>query len=222
MKHLPDDLLRIILAFASPTGGARQLAARARTLDEEVEFPPSNEPDNYPSDWKVVEKAVAHTHAQLDLLNALRAVSTDWRNLISYGSTRQLTLTSDACLDLPPDLLSLSWTGVRTLPASLQTTTTLRVLEVWQSDWLCGPSRHYKTKEPLLKAGRGGDDYLKLADAAAEIARRDAVLRPLSLALPGLRILMHTDESGKNKRGAPCGGWWHARCGHDWTDPVFF
>ena len=91
MKHLPDDLLRIILAFASPTVGARQLAARARTLDEEVEFPPSNEPDNYPSDWKVVEKAVAHTHAQLDLLNALRAVSTDWRNLISYGSTRQLT-----------------------------------------------------------------------------------------------------------------------------------
>ena len=101
MKHLPDDLLRIILAFSSPTVGARQLAARARTLDEEVEFPPSNEPDNYPSDWKVVEKAVAHTHAQLDLLNALRAVSTDWRNLISYGSTRQLTLTSDACLDLP-------------------------------------------------------------------------------------------------------------------------
>ena len=91
MKHLPDDLLRIILAFASPTVGARQLAARARTLDEEVEFRPSNEPENYPSDWKIVEKAVAHTHEQLDLLNALRAVSTGFRNLISYGSTRQLT-----------------------------------------------------------------------------------------------------------------------------------
>ena len=116
----------------------------------------------------------------------------------------------------------MSWTGVRTLPASLQTTTTLRVLEVWQSDWLCGPTRHYKTKEPLLKAGRGGDDYLKLADAADEIARRDAVLRPLSLALPELRILLHPDESGKTKRGAPCNGWWHARCGYDWTDPVFF
>ena len=95
MKHLPDDLLRIILAFASPTVGARQLAARARTLDEEVEFRPSNEPENYPSDWKIVEKAVAHTHEQLDLLNALRAVSTGFRNLISYGSTRQLcTATS--------------------------------------------------------------------------------------------------------------------------------
>ena len=91
MKHLPDDLLRIVLAFASPTVGARQLAARARTLDEEVEFRPSNEPENYPSDWKIVEKAVAHTHEQLDLLNALRAVSTGFRNLISYGSTRQLT-----------------------------------------------------------------------------------------------------------------------------------
>ena len=75
---------------------------------------------------------------------------------------------------------------------------------------------------PLLKAGRGGDDYLKLADAADEIARRDAVLRPLSLALPELRILLHPDESGKTKRGAPCNGWWHARCGYDWTDPVFF
>ena len=63
---------------------------------------------------------------------------------------------------------------------------------------------------------------LKLADAADEIARRDAVLRPLSLALPELRILLHPDESGKTKRGAPCNGWWHARCGYDWTDPVFF
>ena len=91
MKHLPDDLLRIILAFASPTVGARQLAARARTLDEVVEFRPSND------------------------------------------------------------------------------------------------------------------------------------LRPLSLALPELRIRMHGDEStGMTPKGAPCGGWWHARCGHDWTDPVFF
>ena len=77
-------------------------SARARTLDEEVEFRPSNEPENYPSDWKIVEKAVAHTHEQLDLLNALRAVSKDWRNLISYGSTRQLTLTSvGAAADAP-------------------------------------------------------------------------------------------------------------------------
>ena len=52
-----------------------------------------------------------------------------------------------------------------------------------------------------MQAGPRWD--VKIADATDEIARRDAVLRPLSLALPGLRILMHTDESGKNKRGAP-------------------
>ena len=102
MKHLPDDLLRIILAFASPTVGARQLAARARTLDEIVEHSRLEDEPESSTDWKVVEKAVAHTHSQLDLLNALRAVSKDWRNLISYGSTRQLTLTSvGAAADAP-------------------------------------------------------------------------------------------------------------------------
>ena len=117
-------------------------------------------------------------------------------------------------------LLGLSWTGVRTLPASLQTTTTLRVLEVWQGGWLAGPCRHYQTGEFYLLAGR---DHIKLANAADEIARRDAVLRPLSLALPELRIRMHGDEStGMTPKGAPSGGWWHARCGYDWTDPVFF
>ena len=51
----------------------------------------------------------------------------------------------------------------------------------------------------------------------------DAILRPLSLALPELRIRMHGDEStGMTPKGAPCGGWWHARCGNNWTDPVFF
>ena len=81
MQHLPDDLLRIILAFASPTVGARQLAARARTLDEIVE------------------------HSRLE-------------------------------------------------------------------------------DEPESS--------------------------------------MHGDEStGMTPKGAPCGGWWHARCGHDWTDPAF-
>ncbi len=77
-------------------------------------------------------------------------------------------------------------------------------------------------RQAAARARTLGDDYLKLADAADEIARRDAVLRPLSLALPELRILLHPDESGKTKRGAPCNGWWHARCGYDWTDPVFF
>ena len=61
---------------------------------------------------------------------------------------------------------------------------------------------------------------LKLADAADEIARIDAILRPLSLAVPELRVLMHSDDDGRTPKGASmrC---WHARCGHDWTDPVF-
>ena len=83
------------------------------------------------------------------------------------------------------------------------------------------PSRHPRTGEIILQTGPRWD--VKIADATDEIARRDAILRPLSLALPELRIRMHGDEStGMTPKGAPCGGWWHARCGYDWTDPVFF
>ena len=103
MELLPDDLRRIVFAFSAPSVGARQLAARARTLDEFVEYCRREDEPESSTAWKIVEQGVAHTHAQLDLLNTLRTVSKDWRNLISYGSTRQLTLTSDACLDLPPD-----------------------------------------------------------------------------------------------------------------------
>ena len=127
----------------------------------------------------------------------------------------------DDIAQLPLVVLNLSWSGVRTLPASLQTTSTLRVLDVWECKGLCGPSRHPRTGEIILQAGPRWD--VKIADATDEIARRDAVLRPLSLALPELRIRMHGDEStGMTPKGAPSGGWWHARCGYDWTDPVFF
>ena len=135
MEQVPDDLWRIVFAFAGPTPGARQAAARARTLVEFVEYRLAGAGEF--GDWNentIIKRGVVHTRAQIKLVH----------------------------------------------------------------------------------------DYLKLADAADEIARRDAVLRPLSLALPELRILLHPDESGKTKRGAPCNGWWHARCGYDWTDPVFF
>ena len=177
MEQVPDDLRRIVFAFAGPNPGARQVAARARTLDEYVEYRLVGEPDNY-HESRTIEEGVAHTGAQINL----------------------------------------SWTGVRTLPASLQTTTTLRVLEVWQGGWLAGPCRHYQTGEFYLQAGR---DHIKLANAADEIARRDAVLRPLSLALPELRILMHANDMARTPKGASM-RWWHARCGYDWTDPVFF
>ena len=38
MESLPDDLWRIVFAFAGPAAGVRQVAARARTLDEFVEY----------------------------------------------------------------------------------------------------------------------------------------------------------------------------------------
>ena len=124
----------------------------------------------------------------------------------------------DSVGQLPLVVLNLSWTGVRTLPASLRTTSTLRLLEVWNSSGLSGPSRHYQTGEVCLVAGR---TTLKLADAADEIARIDAVLRPLSLAVPELRVLMHPEDEGRTPKGASmrC---WHALCGYDWTDPVFY
>ena len=283
MEQVPDELFRIVLAFAGPTPGARQVAARARTLVEFVDYRLTGEPDNY-HESRTIKEELAHTRAQLFLVHASRTVSKQWRDLITYGSTRQLTLKADSCVDLPPDfatrfggceaftidgdgddytrqagsgslpaalrdlnklrslsmrcmtiqslpqwfgalplvelyiVLNLSWTSVRTLPASLQTTTTLRVLEVWNGWWLAGPYRHYQTGEFRLQAG---NDDVKLADAADEIARRDAVLRPLSLAVPELRVLMHSNDGGTTPKGASmrC---WHARCGYDWTDPVFF
>ncbi len=90
MELLPDDLRRIVFAFSAPTVGARQLAARARTLDEFVEHRRLEDEPGSSMEWKLVEQGVAHTRTQLDLLGALRTVSKDWRNLISYGSTRQL------------------------------------------------------------------------------------------------------------------------------------
>ena len=54
------------------------------------------------------------------------------------------------------------------------------------------------------------------------MARRDKILRPLSLAIPDLRIHMHSDEDGDDFERAASIHWWHARCGHDWWDFVFF
>ena len=57
---------------------------------------------------------------------------------------------------------------------------------------------------------------------ADDIRRRDKILRPLSLAIPDLRIHMHSDEDGNDFERAASMHWWHARCGLDWWDFVFF
>ena len=57
---------------------------------------------------------------------------------------------------------------------------------------------------------------------ADDMARRDKILRPLSLAIPELRIHMHSDEDGDDFERTASMHWWHARCGYDWWDFVFF
>ena len=112
MESLPDDLWRIVFAFSGPTTGARQVAARARTLDEYVEYRLASEPhlrDYY--DSVTIEDGVANTRAHVKLVHALRTVSKQWRDIITYGSARQLTLKADSCVDLPPDFARVSRTA---------------------------------------------------------------------------------------------------------------
>ena len=103
---------------------------------------------------------------------------------------------------LPLVVLDLNWTGIETLPLSLQTITTLRILD--------------------LSATRLGADVEGAPIRAADIARRDAILRPLSLAIPDLRFSLHSCEAGFTFQQGARMHWWHARCGHDWWEDVFF
>ena len=66
MEQVPDELFRIVLAFAGPTPGARQVAARARTLVEFVDYRLTGEPDNY-HESRTIKEELAHTRAQLFL-----------------------------------------------------------------------------------------------------------------------------------------------------------
>ena len=63
-------------------------------------------------------------------------------------------------------------------------------------------------------------------EAAAAIEARNNVLRPLSLALPDLRLKLHaTHAEGTwpfRGQAPPTMFWWHARCGVDWTDEAFY
>ncbi len=102
MEQVPDELFRIVLAFAGPTPGARQVAARARTLDEFVEYRLTSETD-HSYERTTIADGFLKTRAHIKLVHALRTVSKQWRDLITYGSTRQLTLKADSCVDLPPD-----------------------------------------------------------------------------------------------------------------------
>ena len=73
MEQVPDELFRIVLAFAGPTPGARQVAARARTLVEFVDYRLAGEPDNY-HESRTIKEELAHTRAQISLVHASRTV----------------------------------------------------------------------------------------------------------------------------------------------------
>ena len=123
---------------------------------------------------------------------------------------------------LPLVVLDLSYTKVSTLPASLRGTKTLQLLYLLSTAWLSGPFEH--GDDIVLQAGSLADPdpglpYFSLAYAADEIARRDAILRPLSLALPDLRIRTHGDDVALANASMR---WWHARCGWHWADPEFY
>ena len=92
---------------------------------------------------------------------------------------------------LPLVVLDLNWTGIETLPLSLQTMTTLRILD--------------------LSATRLGADVEGAPIRAADIARRDAILRPLSLAIPDLRFSLHSCQAGFTFQQGARMHWWHLK-----------
>ena len=128
--------------------------------------------------------------------------------------------------------------SISTLPASLQTLTSLRVL-VLRGTNLCGPQvecrdadgniwngKSHERCVPVLwflENGTGEACRYELDDdeTLAEIVRRDAILRGLSLALPDLRMMLYW-RTGDMLEINPAKDWWHARCGYDWIDPVFY
>ena len=154
LPALPTDVWQIIARFAEPVSAAatRHLAAPARTLHEHVQHKLDGNKDEW-HDRTHAQDDVDRTQHCLKLLNTLRTVSTEWRDIVNYRSTCEIALKSDACLN-------------------------------------------------------------------DERNRRDAILRPLSLAIPDLRFHLHSDENDDFPKDASM-HWWHALCGYDWWDPVF-
>ena len=140
--------------------------------------------------------------------------------------------------ELPLVALDLAGNNdISTLPASLQMVTSLRVL-VLRGTNICGPSiecfdadgdvqwgpdheRCVPVLHVLEDSGQLWVGGLDEDEALAEIVRRDAILRGLSLALPDLRMMLYW-RTGDMLEVNPAKDWWHARCGYDWIDPVFY
>ena len=156
----------------------------------------------------------------------------------------KLTEIPAAIGELPLVVLDCSYTCIADLPLSMHAMTTLRILDL-EGTHLNGPERHEEDASGHDHTSDGGVVYIRTPDedlmqgthyfldvmdpsreAAAAIEARNNVLRPLSLALPDLRLKLHaTHAKGTwpfRGQAPPTMFWWHARCGVDWTDEAFY
>mmetsp|Transcript_25882 Transcript_25882/g.79592 ORF Transcript_25882/g.79592 Transcript_25882/m.79592 type:complete len:210 (+) Transcript_25882:2145-2774(+) len=132
--------------------------------------------------------------------------------------------------DMPLIVLNLRFNALLAeLPQSLHEVRTLRVLDLDGTE-LSGP--HYDPDEEGCPLGINyystGRHFVPVTDAAVagELARRETILRGLSLAVPELRIKTAGTEAwsgSTSELNDPTKKvWWHAACGHDWTDSIFY
>ena len=148
---------------------------------------------------------------------------------LQYLDVKQTGLTSlpQWLAELPLVALKVS-DNVRlaTLPSSLRSLTSLKVLELSDTN-LGGPQPDRGPYGAPYVALAIGGELVKLdrTEAIAEADRRDVILQPLSVALPDLRIRLHShlERHSINMLQIDADKYfWHAKCGFDWLDPIFY
>lgn len=135
-----------------------------------------------------------------------------------------VTAIPDWLGEMPLVELILAGTRIESLPRSLQSCGSLRILNLCHTplgsadasdpghDWDLGP--RVLVVPPGLVAPRGADMHLMTLEDVpqSEIRRRTSELTAVSLALPDLRIRFSFHNETRD---------WHVRCGKPWTDPAF-
>ena len=171
--------------------------------------------------------------------NILRSVPNCFRGLqlqvLRIGETGITELPSWIS-ELPLVVLDVSYNDLGRLPSSLRMLTTLRVLELLDTG-LSGPELdfpaieeaefdgHNINVEPKLRNFSDGTlarTLQNIGDCIEEVVRRDSELRALSLALPKLRLRLHSGGEVYSSFLYFERYWWHEHCGCDWLDPLFY